>query len=480
MSSTKGIKPGQENGRKRNSERDGAGAGPSPLSLRLPPHSTEAEEGLLACCILDAPEIISRCMEARLSSEAFYVPAHQVLFEALCEIYEKRAAVDEIILAEELRNRQKLDEIGGYPFINQITNRVETTAHANHFLDIVREKHALRRIIRSSTGAIEKCFNFEGELDQFLEEVEQDIFRISEDRVSDSSKPISESVREAYTLVQKLLERKGELSGITSGFIELDKITNGFHAQEMIVLAARPSMGKTSFALNMAEAAILPRPVRKDRKAVPTLVFSLEMSSSQLAMRMLCGLARVSLIRLRDGISSPAEKQALLQAADELSKAPLWLDDSGQLTILELRAKARRISAQHKLGLVIIDYLQLIAGTDSRVQREQQVAEISRGLKAMAKELNVPVIVLSQLNRDSEKEKRQPRLSDLRESGSIEQDADVVMLLARPKEAGDEHSVAADEADLIIAKQRNGPVGNIKLTFIKNITRFENHTSQSV
>ncbi len=447
----------------------------SSVSSRVLPHSVEAEEGLLACCILDSGDILSRCMEARLTSEAFYVPAHQILFEALMEINERRAAVDEIILAEELKNRKQFEEIGGFPFINRITDRVETTAHANHFLEIVREKYLLRRLIRSATGTVERCFGFEGGLENFLEEVEQEIFKISEDRISDASKPIKESVREAYTLVQKLLERRGELSGITSGFVDLDKMTNGFHDQEMIVVAARPSMGKTSLALNMAEAVAVPK---KDKKPVPTLIFSLEMSSQQLAMRMMCGLARVSLVRLRDGISSAEEKQSLLNAADELSKAPLWIDDSGHLTILELRAKARRLAAQRNLGLVIVDYLQLISGLDNSVQREQQISEISRGLKAMAKELNLPVVVLGQLNRESERERRQPRLSDLRESGAIEQDADVVLLLARPKDASEESSVASDRADLIVAKQRNGPVGTVKLTFIKEITRFENFTSQ--
>ncbi len=445
------------------------------VSSRVLPHSVEAEEGLLACCILDGADVLSRCMEARLSSEAFYVPAHQILFEALLAINERRAAMDEIILAEELKNRQQFEEIGGFPFINRITDRVETTAHASHFLEIVREKHLLRRLIRTATGTVERCFGYEGGLENFLEEVEQEIFKISEDRITDASKPIKESVREAYTLVQKLLERRGELSGITSGFVDLDKMTNGFHAQEMIVVAARPSMGKTSLALNMAEAVTVPK---GDKNAVPTLIFSLEMSSQQLAMRMMCGLARVSLVRLRDGISSSDEKQALLRAADELSKAPLWIDDSGHLTILELRAKARRLAAQRNLGLIIIDYLQLISGLDNSVQREQQIAEISRGLKAMAKELNLPVIVLGQLNRESERERRQPRLSDLRESGAIEQDADVVLLLARPKDATDDSSVASDRTDLIVAKQRNGPVGVARLTFIKEITRFENFTSQ--
>jgi len=383
-------------------------------------------------------------------------------------------AVYEIMLAEELKNRGHLDEIGGLAFINKLTDRVQTTAHANHFLDIVREKFLLRRLIRASAATIEKCHEYQGGLDQFLEEVEQEIFQISEQRSTETAQPIKESIDEAVFLVQRLRERKGALSGLSTGLIDLDKMTYGLHPAEMIVLAARPSMGKTSLALNIAEAACLP----KHGEPAPTLVFSLEMSSAQLAMRMLCGRARVSMIRLRDGISSAEEGQRLGAAAKELSKAPLWIDDSGSLNLLEVRAKARRLHAKHQLKLIVVDYLQLLSGTDSSVPREQQIAEISRGLKAMAKELNLPVIVLSQLNRESEKEKRQPRLSDLRESGSIEQDADVVLMLARPKDATDEFSVATDRADLIIAKQRNGPVGTVPLTFIREITRFENYTGE--
>lgn len=438
---------------------------------RTSPHNLDAEEGLLACCILDH-DVIDRCLAARLTPEAFYQPAHQIVYEGLCAVFNRHQAVDEIMLAEELKTRGHLEEIGGLPFINRLTDRVETTAHATHFLEIVREKDLLRRLIRTSSATIEKCYDYQGGLDQFLEEVEQEIFQISEQRSSDTAKPIKESVDEAVILVQKLLERKGELSGLSSGFVDLDKMTYGLHPAEMIILAARPSMGKTSLALNVAEAACLP----KNGEPTPTLVFSLEMSSAQLAMRMLCGRARVSMIRLRDGISSAEEGQRLGAAAKELSKAPLWIDDSGSLNLLEVRAKARRLHTKHKLGLIVVDYLQLLSGTDSSVAREQQIAEISRGLKAMAKELSLPVIVLSQLNRESEKEKRQPRLSDLRESGSIEQDADVVLMLARPKDATDEFSVATDRADLIIAKQRNGPVGTVPLTFIREITRFENFT----
>ncbi|MCC5788104.1 MAG: replicative DNA helicase [Opitutales bacterium] len=449
------------------------------LQGKVPPHSLEAEEGLLACCILDGAQVLGRCVENGIRPEAFYHPFHQIVFTALLTLYGKKGHIDEILLGEELQQMGEFEKIGGFPFLNNLTNRVETPAFAEQYIAIVREKYLLRSLIRTSTKTIDGCFSFQGELAEFLGQVESEIFQISEQGVVDRSQHIKESVRDAYALIQKILERKGEMDGIPSGFKDLDKLTNGFHPSEMIVLAARPSMGKTSLAMNMAESAILPRPRREDRPPIPTLIFSLEMSSEQLAMRMLCGLARVSMIRLRDGISSAEEKQQLLSAADELSKAPLWIDDTGHMNILELRAKARRHKMQNDIGMVIIDYLQLINGLNSAAGREQQISEISRGIKAMAKEINVPVIVLSQLNRESEKERRQPRLSDLRESGSIEQDADVVLLLARPKDAGDEHAVAANEADLIIAKQRNGPVGDCRLTFIREITRFENHIPQS-
>ncbi|MDB6166096.1 MAG: dnaC, partial [Lacunisphaera sp.] len=313
-------------------------------------------------------------------------------------------------------------------------------------------------------------------LEEFVDKVETDLFKVTQDRVSDSAQEIKESIKEANTVIAKLLMKKGELTGVTSGFKDLDAMTFGFQKQEMIVIAARPSMGKTSFALNIAESAALPKGGKGD--PVATLIFSLEMSSSQLALRMLCARSRVNMKLLRDGLVARdgREVNALGQAAEEFKKAPILVDDSSNLTIMEMRAKARRIYARKKLGLIIVDYLQLVSGSDPRAPREQQVAEVSRGLKAMAKELDLPVIVLSQLNRSSEKENRTPRLSDLRESGSIEQDADVVLMLSRPKDADEKFQTAASAADLIVAKQRNGPVGDLKLTFLQEITRFENFT----
>jgi replicative DNA helicase len=449
---------------------------PAAAADRSPPHSAEAEEHVIACCLLDGSDTIARCLEARLTPESFYFPANRLLFEVMVETYQKNPPVTIEVLAEELKTRRQLDAVGGFAYLMQVTGKIPTTAHAGYFIEKVREKHLLRELIRTATGAIEQCYEFSGGLEEFVDKVEQEVFKVTQDRVSDSAQEIKESVKEANTVIAKLLMKKGELTGVTSGFKDLDQYTFGFQRQEMIVVAARPSMGKTSFALNIAEAAAMPKPGKGE--PAPTLIFSLEMSSSQLALRMLCSRARVNIKLLRDGLVSRdgQEVNALGQAAEEFKKAPILVDDSSNLTIMEMRAKARRIYARKKLGLIIVDYLQLVSGSDPRAPREQQVAEVSRGLKAMAKELDLPVIVLSQLNRSSEKENRTPRLSDLRESGSIEQDADVVLMLSRPKDADERFQTAAGAADLIIAKQRNGPVGDLKLTFLQEITRFENFT----
>jgi replicative DNA helicase len=446
----------------------------SPVAGRTMPHSLEAEEHLLSCCLLDGSDTIARCLEAKLSAVAFYSPANRLIYEKLCELYQNHPPVELAVLAEELKTAHQLEAVGGYAYLTQISDRIPTTAQAGYFLDKVRELHLLRELIKTATSTVEQAFNYQGGLEEFVDRVEQDLFRVTQARISDAAKPMREPTREAVNVINKMMMKKGELTGVACGFKDLDALTFGFQRQEMIVLAARPSMGKTSFALNVAEAAALP----KRGEPVTTLVFSLEMSASQLALRMLCARARVNMKRLRDGLlpKNGEEMQQLVAVADEFSKAPLFIDDSSHLSIMELRAKARRVHARHKLGFIIVDYLQLISPTDSNVPREQQVAEASRGLKALAKELDLPVLVLSQLNRSSEKENRAPRLSDLRESGSIEQDADVVLMLARPKDAEENYQVAADSADLIVAKQRNGPVGDLKLTFLRDITRFENHT----
>jgi replicative DNA helicase len=453
-----------------------APAGAARATGREMPASEEAEQHVIACCLLDGNDTIARCLEARLAEDSFFWPNNRLLFQLIIDLYQKGQPVTLEVLAEELATRRLLEQVGGFPYLMQVTGKIPTTAHAGYFIEKVREKHLLRELIKAATGAVEQAYQFSGGLAEFVDKVEQELFKVTQDRVSDSAQEIGEAIKDANTVIAKLLMKKGELTGITSGFKDLDAMTFGFQRQEMIVIAARPSMGKTSFALNIAEAAAMP----KNNKAepAPVLIFSLEMSSSQLALRMLCSRSRVNMKLLRDGLVSRDghEINALGQAAEEFKKAPILIDDSSNLTIMEMRAKARRIYARRKLGMIIVDYLQLCSGSDSSTPREQQVAEVSRGLKAMAKELDVPVLVLSQLNRSSEKENRAPRLSDLRESGSIEQDADVVLMLSRPKDADEKFQTAANAADLIVAKQRNGPVGDLKLTFLQEITRFENFT----
>jgi replicative DNA helicase len=448
----------------------------TPVAARVLPHSLEAENYLLGCCLLDGADSIARCLEAKLPAEAFTSAANRVIYEKLVELYQKSPPVDIAVLAEELKTGRQLEAVGGYAYLTQISGSIPTTAQAQYFLDKVRELHLLRELIRVATKAVEDCFNYSGGLAEFIDQVEQNVFRVTQDRISDSAKSMKDTTREAMSVINKMMMRKGEFTGVPSGFKDLDTLTWGFQKQEMIVLAARPGMGKTSLALNFAESAAVP----KRGEPVPTLIFSLEMSAAQLAMRMLCSRANVDMRRLRDGVVSKTgeELQQLLDAANEFAKAPIFIDDSSHLSIMELRAKARRLHARHKLGLIIVDYLQLLSPTDAQVPREQQVAEASRGLKALAKELDLPVVVLSQLNRSPEKENRTPRLADLRESGSIEQDADVVLMLTRTIRDADDGNPPPEDAptELIVAKQRNGPVGDLRLTFLRHITRFENYT----
>ncbi|MBK8857645.1 MAG: replicative DNA helicase [Opitutaceae bacterium] len=439
------------------------------------PHSLEAEEYLLSCCFIDGTDTVARCLEDKLAPKAFFSPANQIIYEKLLDLYQRNLPIDTAIVAEELKAGGQLDTIGGYAYLAQVSSRIPTTAQAVYFIERVRDLHILREIIRAAGGIVEDSFQLDGgSVEEFVDRVEKEMFAVTQHRVDDSARHMKEPTREAFKVIDKMLHHRGELTGVPSGFKDLDQLTFGFQRQEMIILAARPSMGKTSLALNIAEAAAMPK------KGAPAavLVFSLEMSAAQLALRMLCSRARVNMKQLREGFvkQNGEEMRALLAVADEFSKSGIYIDDSSALTIMQLRAKARRIHARHNLGFIIVDYLQLLSPTDPKVPREQQVAEASRGLKALAKELNVPVLVLSQLNRSSEKENRTPKLADLRESGSIEQDADVVLMLARPKDADEKFQVAADSAELIVAKQRNGPVGELKLTFLRDITRFENFT----
>jgi replicative DNA helicase len=454
---------------------------PEDFSLQ-DPHNLDAEQGLIASCLLDGSnEVLADCFSRSISSDSFYSPAHKILFEAICDIFAEGKPPDMIILIEHLRSKKLLENVGGIPYVNQLTSRIETPVHARYWMEIVREKYLLRTLKRTSENIIQEIYDCPAQIGEFLGSVEERIFKIGNDMITDSTVHIANPIEEASSLIHKMIKREALDVGVMTGFKDFDDMTYGLHPQEMIVLAARPSVGKTSLAMNIAENVSCGT-ARNDFKKSGTLVFSLEMGADQLAMRLLCCRARVSMTRIRDGFCDAAEQKRLAIAARELKNAPIWIDDSGSTRILELRAKARRLTQKESIGLIVVDYLQLIGG-DSKLPRENQIADISRQVKAMAKELKVPVLVLSQLNRESEKEKRDPRLSDLRESGSIEQDADVVMMLSRPRRSDDDRDGEPGEVQIpsdiehikmIIAKQRNGPTGDIDLNFIRRFTRFEN------
>jgi replicative DNA helicase len=440
---------------------------------RLPPSSAEAEQGVLGCVLLDPKEGMGVCIEKlKRGSEVFYDLRHQLIYDVLAEMYDEKQAIDLITLQQKLKDRSQLESIGGISYLAALVDAVPSAANLEYYLNIVREKFLLRKMIQTCTGVVARVYEHEGEVESLLDEIERDVLRISEERVETSSRTIKELVHKAINTIEEFHQRQGMLTGVGSGFPDLDKMTSGFHGGEMIVIAARPSMGKTSLAMNMAEHAAI-------EQRLPVGVFSLEMTAESLVLRMLCSRSRVNLRNIRDGFLAERDFPKLTGAAGKLANAPLFIDDSSGLSILQLRAKARRMFQQFGIRLFVIDYLQLLNSTSRRAEnRQQEIADISNGIKALAKELNVPVIVLSQLNRELEKDKnRKPRLSDLRESGAIEQDADLVALLYKPSSGDDEEAPSPDQdanpVNLYIAKQRNGPTGDVPLTFLKGYTRFE-------
>src|SRR4051812_30612485 len=434
---------------------------------RLPPSSTEAEQCLLASMMLDK-EMIGSVVQL-VDRDAFYQADHQIIFDILVKLYELNKPVDAVILKDELAKRGLLEEIGGAAYLGQLLNTVPSSAHGVHYATIVREKSMLRQLIGASNDILRDAYAPHEKAELVLDKAEKKIFDIAQKKIGGAMSSLGDVAMEVY----EMLEEKGR-RGVETSFFELDDMLNGLQNGEMIIVAARPSMGKTAFAMNVIEH------VAADSK-LPCAVFSLEMSKQQLAQRLMCSRAQIDAQKVRKGLLGAQEYQLLAQTVNELAKAPIWVDDSPGLTILELRAKARRLKLQHDIKLIMIDYMQLMdnPGPESR---QQQISEISRGIKAVSRELNVPVIALSQLNRQSEgRDGHRPRMSDLRESGSIEQDADVIMLLHRE----DYYKMAEPDfqpdniAEVIVAKQRNGPTGTIKLYFDSKSTRFENLAAQA-
>jgi replicative DNA helicase len=438
---------------------------------RSPPHSVEAEQGVLGSMLISPRDAIAEVVE-KITAEYFYVPAHQTIFNVLVDLWNAGAAIDLITFTQVLRDRNLLESVGGAAAVTNLYTFVPTAANVGYYIDIVRDKYILRSIIEAGTESVRRAYEEQDEVGNLLDEVEQRIFAVGEDRFKGQMLSMKDQVMEAIESIEKLYERKGGITGVSTGFVEFDRMTSGMHPSEMIVIAARPSMGKTALAMNIAEHVAI-------NEKLPVGVFSLEMSSQQLVQRLLCSRARVNLQKVRDGFLGERDFPSLTAAASKLAEAKIFIDDSASLTILELRAKARRLKAQQDVQLIIVDYLQLLRSTSRRAQdnRQLEISEISAGLKGLAKELKIPLIVVAQLNRQPEQRSGgKPRLSDLRESGSIEQDADLVGLLVRPElyeEDEEARAEKAGEAEFIIAKQRNGPVGEIPLTFLKEFTRFE-------
>jgi replicative DNA helicase len=442
---------------------------------RLPPHDLDMEKGVIGCQLLSPNDCVGEVIEKLkgIGVEVHYDLRHQTIQTELFEMFDSRIPIDVITLQQRLKDKQLLDQVGGIAYLSQLQDAVPSAANLSYYLEIVREKYLLRKMIQTCTEVVGRVYDYEGEVDALLDEVERDVLRISESRAQEGVMTTKDLVNKAIGTIENFFSRKGMLTGLATGFADLDRITDGLHGSEMIVVAARPSMGKTSLAMNIVEHVVL-----EDK--LPVAVFSLEMSAEALVLRMMCSIARVNLRSIREGFMSESDFPKLTSAAGRLANAPLFIDDSAGLSILQFRARARRLHQMHGVKLFVVDYLQLLHSTARRSQenRQQEISDISSGIKALAKELKVPVLVLSQLNRELERDKnRKPRLSDLRESGAIEQDADLVGLLYKPS-AGEDEDGNIEEADgvpvnLLIAKQRNGPTGDVNLTFLKSYTRFE-------
>jgi replicative DNA helicase len=430
--------------------------------------------------LISPREAIAECVE-KINEEYFYVPAHRTIYDVLVDLWNVGQAIDLITFTQVLRDRHLLDSVGGAAFVTSLFTFVPTAANVGYYLEIVRDKYILREIISAATESVRRAYEEQDEVNNLLDEVEQRIFAVGEDRFKGQVLSMKEQVMSTLESIEKLFENKGAITGVSTGFRDLDKLTSGLHSSEMVVIAARPSMGKTALAMNIAEHVAI-------EATLPVAIFSLEMSAQQLVQRMLCSRARVNLAKTRDGFLAEADFPKLTNAASKLAEAKIFIDDSAGLTILELRAKARRLKAQQQVQLIVVDYLQLLRSTSRRAQdnRQLEISEISAGLKGLAKELNIPIIVVAQLNRNPEirtgSGKGVPRLADLRESGSIEQDADLVGLLVREEyyaDSDEERAELEGKAELIIAKQRNGPIGQVKLTFLKDFTRFEDRADEA-
>ena len=434
---------------------------------RNPPQNISAEQAALGSMLLQEDAVLHGVDILR--PEDFYKKSHQIIFKCILELFEKSRGVDLVTLTEELNRINLLEDIGGVTYLTNLINSVPTAANIEYYIKIIEEKSILRNLIISATKIISMGYEEKEDAKVLLDKAEHLIFEVSERNLGQSFVPIKEILQDSFEKIESLYHRGEFITGVPSGFDEFDDITTGFQPSELIVIAGRPGMGKTAFCMTIAQYIAV-------SKSIPVALFSLDMSKSQLVQRMLCSEARVDAHNLRKGRLAESDWPTLSMAAGRLASAPIFIDDTAGSSCLEIKAKARRLKAQHNLGLVIIDYLQLISSSGRVENRQQEISEISRSLKSLARELNVPVIAVSQLSRAVEqRERKRPRLSDLRESGAIEQDADLVVFLYR-EEYYKPKTERKGIAEVIISKQRNGPTGQIDLAFVKEYAKFENLT----
>ena len=438
---------------------------------KVPPQNLEAESSVLGGILLDN-EAINQVLEL-LRPEDFYRESHRKILRAMIEITDRSEPVDLITLSEFLKTKNELEAVGGSAYLASLADFVPTAANIAYYARIVREKSVLRSLISTATDIATRGYEEQGNVEEFLDAAEKVIFDISEKKIKAAFVAVGDMITDTLKTIDKLYQRKEMITGVPTGYQDLDKITAGLQPSDLIIVAGRPGMGKTAFALNIAANAAY--------CGVGAAIFSLEMSKEQLVLRMLCSEARVNSSKVRSGYLGERDFPQLAKAAGRLHEAPIYIDDTPAISILELRAKARRLLRDHtkQVGLIVVDYLQLMRGMGNANNREQEISEISRSLKALAKELRVPVMALSQLNRKVEdRTGRKPQMSDLRESGAIEQDADLIMFIYREELYDKNNQDIKGKAEVIIEKQRNGPTGTINLTFLGEFTRFENYTER--
>jgi replicative DNA helicase len=436
---------------------------------RIPPQNLEAEESVLGGLLVD-PESINKIVDL-ITAEDFYKDAHGRIYDAMVGLYEKNEPIDLVTVSSSARDKGILDKIGGATYLNKLVDTMPSAANIIQYAKMVREKALLRNLMNVATEIVDKGFDLDVNVDGYIDDAEKMIFQVSERKFRPSFYSVKDIVMDNVKIIERLYEKKQTITGVPTGFAELDKMTSGLQPSDLVVIAGRPSMGKTALSMNIAQYVAT---LRED--AVPVGIFSMEMSKEQLVTRLLSSESDVDHSKLRTGTLSSSEWPKLAQAAGKLSEALIFIDDSPSMSVLELRARARRLKKEHGLGLVVVDYLQLMKGrTAVNDKREQEIAEISRFLKSLAKELHIPVIAISQLNRMVEqREDKRPRLADLRESGAIEQDADVIIFIYRDEVYNKDKENNKGIAEIVIGKQRNGPTGTVELAFLDKTATFKN------